>query len=123
MTAVQNNWPDVGELVRRVKIRRWYDNADSDFGIQQDHDTGLDRWAKIEPVSGSAYWGSKQISETMTHRIWVRWGTGTKPQDITGQHVVDYPNENQRFRVLRTTNVGDAQRFTMIEVKLLGEIK
>lgn len=122
MSAVEITWPDDGELVRRVTIRLWTDNANTGFAIDQNFDAGVRRWAKIDPVSGVAFWGSKQIGETMTHRIWVRWGTGSKPEDITGQHVVDYPNNNQRFRVLRTTNAGDAQRFTMIEVKLLGAI-
>jgi len=120
MTAVAVTWPDVGELQRRVTIKLWTDTANLGFGIDQAFDAGLPRWAKIEPVSGVAYWGSKQIDQGMTHRIWVRWGAGSKDTDITGQHVIDYPNGNQRFRVLRTTNVGDAQRFTMIEVKLLG---
>lgn len=122
MTAVQVTWPDVGELQRRVTIRLWSDSANVDMGITPTFDAGITRWAKIEPVSGAAYWGSKQVDENLTHRIWIRWGTGSKETDIGQQHVVDYPQGNQRFRVLRSTNVGDAQRFTMLEVKLLGAI-
>lgn len=122
MTAVLVTWPAAGELTRRVNIRLWADTPNTGFGVDQTFDAGIWRWAKLDPVSGSAFWGSQAIGETMTHRIWVRWGTGSKPEDITGQHVVDYPLLNQRFRVLRTTNVGDAQIFTMIEAKLLGAI-
>ncbi|CAK0771406.1 conserved hypothetical protein [Gammaproteobacteria bacterium] len=122
MTAIEITWPEAGELVRRVNIRLWTDSANAGFGIDQTYDAGIMRWAKIDPVSGAAFWGSKAIGVEMTHRIWVRWGTGSKPEDITGQHVIDYVSGNQRFRVLRTTNMGDAQRFTMIEVKLLGAI-
>lgn len=122
MTAVAATWPDPGELVRRVVISLWNDTANVGFGIDQTVDVGLRRWAKLEPVSGVAYWGSKQTGEDITHRIWVRWGTGTKPEDITGQHIIDYPSGNRRFRVVRASNVGDAQIFTMIECKDLGAI-
>ncbi|MFA6076345.1 MAG: head-tail adaptor protein [Negativicutes bacterium] len=122
MSAVEITWPDIGELQRRVKIRLWTDNANTGFAITPAFDAGITRWAKLAPVSGIAAWGSKQIGDEITHRVWVRWGTGTKPADITGQHVVDYPAENRRYRVVRTTNAGDAQKFTMIECKDLGAI-
>ena len=120
MTAV--TWPDAGELTRRIKIRRQTSAPNVDMGLTETFDAGIERWAKLEPVSGAAFWGSKQIGEEMTHRVWIRWGAGSKPEDIDQRHVVDYANANQRFRVLRSTNVGDAQRFTMLEVKLLGNI-
>jgi head-tail adaptor len=122
MTAQPATWPDAGELIRRVIIRKWTSEANIDMGIDETFDAGVKRWAKLEPASGAAYWGSKQVDEGMTHRLWIRYGTGSTETDITGQHVVDYPQGNQRFRVLRSTNVGDAQRFTMLEVKLLGAI-
>ena len=122
MTAVTVTWPDAGELVRRVTIRRWTDSANAGFGIDQTFDAGVTRWAKLDPIAGGAYWGAKQIGEEITHRIWVRYGTGTRPEDITGQHVVDFPQGNRRYRVVRTLNVGDAQRYTMIECKDLGPI-
>jgi len=122
MSVGEITWPDVGQLTRRVLIRLWLDNPGSMFGIEQDFDNGTERWAKIEPVSGVAFWGSKQIDEGMTHRIWIRYGIGTRPENLTGQHVIDYMSGNERFRVLRATNVGDAQKFTMIEVKSLGKI-
>lgn len=122
MTATAINWPDAGELQRRVTLRRWTSEPNVEMGITETYDAGITRWAKLEPVSGAVYWGSKQVGEEMTHRIWLRFGTGTRPEDITQQHVIDYPNGNARYRVLRATNVGDAQRFTMLEVKLLGEL-
>lgn len=121
MTAQAISWPDSGELVRRVTIRRWQDvPAALSMGITQTVDAGIVRWARLEPVYGVAYWGDKQIGEKPTHRVWVRYGTGTKPTDITGEHVVEH--DGRRYRVLRTHNVGDAQRFTLIEVKDLGAI-
>jgi len=122
MTAVAITWPDNGELQRRVTVRRRTSQPNVDMGLTETFDAGFSRWAKIDPVSGAAYWGSMQVGEEMTHRIWLRYGTGTKPEDITQQHVIDYPNGNVRYRVLRSINVGDAQRFTMLEVKHLGPI-
>lgn len=122
MSAVEITWPDVGELQRRVTIRSWTDTPNTNGGLDQTFSAGITRWAKLEPVSGVAYWGVKQTGEEVTHRIWVRWGTGSKPENITGQFVVDYPQGNQRFRVVRATNAGDAQKFTMLECKILGAI-
>ncbi len=115
-------WPDPGELKSRVTVRRWTSAANVDMGITEQFDAGVKRWAKIEPVSGGVYWGAKQISEGFTHRIWLRHGPGTKETDLTGQFVIDDPHKNQRFRVKRSTNVGGADVFTMLEVELLGAI-
>lgn len=119
-TAIPIRWPETGELNRRVTIRRWSDNANAGFGIDQVFDAGILRWAKIAPFVGVAYWGTKQISEEVTHRIWLRYGEGTKPENITGQHVIDH--SNRRYRVVRALNAGDAGQFTMIECKDLGAI-
>lgn len=114
------SWPDSGELQRRITIRVWSDVPNAAFGLDHIYDAGIQRWAKLEPVSGLQYWGTQQIAESPTHRVWVRYGTGTKPEDITGQHVIEHGG--RRYRVLRTTNIEDAQRFTMIEAKDLGSI-
>ena len=113
-------WPDAGELQRRVVIRLLSDTANSSFGIDHVVDAGITRWAKLEPLLGVAYWGAAQVGEDVTHRVWVRWATGTKPENLTKQHVVDYPMGNRRFRVVRAINVNDAQMFTAIECKDLG---
>jgi head-tail adaptor len=121
-TAVPVRWPETGELNRRVTIRRWTDKANAGFGIDQLFDAGIVRWAKIAPFVGVAYWGTKQVGEEVTHRIWLRYGDGTRPQDITNQHVIDHIAENRRYRVVRTTNASDAGQFVMVECKDLGAI-
>ena len=117
MSLGEITWPDVGDLQRRVAIKHWVDTANAGFSIDQTFDAGISRWAKFEPIIGSAFWGDEQIGEKPTHRIWVRYGTGTKPEDLTGQFVVDWIAGNQRFRIIRATNVGDAQKFTMLDCK------
>mgnify|MGYP003393042357 CR=1 FL=1 len=122
-TAVPIRWPETGELTRRVVIRKWQDQANAAFGIDQVFDCGIVRWAKISPVVGVAYWGNKQIDEETTHKVWLRYGDGTKPEQITQEHVIDYPQGDRRYRVVRATNVGDASQFTMVEVKELGAME
>jgi head-tail adaptor len=120
--AVVSRWPSTGELKSRVTVRRWTDTANVGFGINQTFDAGITRWAKIEPVFGLAYFGAKQIGEDITHRIWLRFGPATRPEEITGQHVIDYPQGNRRYRVVRATNSLVAEMFTMVECKDLGAI-
>ena len=108
------------ELNRTVLLRLWTDVPNGSFGVTQTEDAGLIRRAKIAPVSGVYNWGTKQVGDEVTHRIWMRYGAGTKPEDITGAHVIEH--KNRRYRVKRCTNWEDAQRFTMIEVVDLGNI-
>jgi SPP1 family predicted phage head-tail adaptor len=112
-------WPDSGELVRRINIRLWSDTPNAFAGVDQVVDEGVTCWAKKSPTSGVRYWGTKQIGEEATHLFWVRYQVRT-PEQVTGEHVVEH--DGRRYRVLRATNVGDAQRFTMIETKDLGVI-
>ena len=122
MTAMVKTWPDTGELVRRVNIRLWEDQANTGFSVDQEFDAGIWRWSKIEPVLGGDFWGAKQIGESITHKIWVRYGVGTRPQDLTGQYVIDCPSENMRYRVMRALDVNNARVFTAVEVLELGAI-
>lgn len=122
-TAVRPVWPQTGELNRRVVIRNWEDRPNAGFGIDQVFDAGITRWAAIKPIVGVAYWAGKQIDMKATHCVAVRYGTGTKPEEITGQHVIDHPAENKRYRVHRCTCPHDARQFTYLEVEELGEIE
>ena len=112
--------PSIGELNRRVAIRQFSDVPNNVFGSTLTEDTGITRWAKIAPVSGALYFGTKQVGDDITHRVWVRYGTATRPQDITGAHVIEC--EGSRYRVKRASDFEGARQFTMIEVTLLGSI-
>ena len=113
---------EIGALNRRVVIKLWADSSNADFGINQTVDVGITRWARIIPVAGLAYWNNKQVDEEITHKIVVRYGSGTKPQDLSGQHVVDHLSENTRYRIVKTTHVDDSRVFTLLECKELGPI-
>lgn len=113
-------WPDSGEMTRRIKIRKWKDVPNGTFGLDQTLDPGIDRWAKREPLMGLLNRGTAQVGEEATDYWWVRYGPGTKPEDITGTHVIEW--QNRRFRILDVENVGDAQAFTRFKTKDLGNI-
>lgn len=112
--------PSSGELNRRITIRKWTDVPNVALDADQTVDAGIDRWAKVEPVGGVTYWGTKQTGENVTHRFWIRFGLNSEPEDFTGAHVIEW--KGRRYRVHRATNVNDAQVYTMIEAGDLGSI-
>lgn len=114
------SWPDSGELVRRIQIRLWSDVPNGAFGVDPVFDVGITRWAKVEPQQGLAIRADMQTGEVATHDFWVRYGPGTRPNDITSSHVIELAG--RRYRVLDTIDVDDAQRFTRISTKELGVI-
>lgn len=110
--------PDDGELQRRITIRGWVDQPDDSTSLVQTFDAGIKRWAKVEPVHGLAMRSGEQTGEVPTHLFWVRYGPGTRPEEITLGMVIDWGS--QRYRIIDSINVNDAQRFTQISAKHLG---
>jgi head-tail adaptor len=114
-------WPDTGELVRRIILRRWSDVPNGAFGVDPAFDLGIQRWAKVEPVQGISIRADLQTGEVPTHLFWVRYAPGTKPEEIDASHVIDW--NGRRYRVIDAINVEDGQRFTRITTKELGVIR
>lgn len=126
--AFDIQWPDSGQLVRRIAIKPWSNvpaalSADLDAVYAQ----GISRWACRVPLRGGANWQGQQIEEEATDIWWVRYGAkvpgepfDTKPESLGGEKVIEHAG--RRFRILRAMNAGDAQRFTMILCKDLGDI-
>ena len=119
--AFEITWPDAGELVRRITIKTWLDVPSAlTKGVDHTFDAGISRWAKRDPMRGVAYWSGQQIGEEITDIWWLRYGDGTKPEDLGGEKVIEH--NGRRFRIIRAMNAGDAQRFTMVWAKDLGAI-
>lgn len=113
--------PASGDLRRRVTIRYWQDSPNVAFGLTPVFTEDYTCWAKIEPVGGSIYWGSKQTGDTVTHRVIVRYVAGkTDPDSITGEYVIE--SEGTRYRVRRVSDINDARRFVAVEVEQLGDV-
>lgn len=112
--------PNSGELQRRIRLRVWTDYPNAAFAVDQKVDHGIERWAKVEPVYGLANRAGMQTGEMPTHLFWVRYAPGTRPEDLTANHVIEW--NGHRYRVMDALNALDAQRFTRISAKDLGAI-
>jgi len=112
--------PRPGELNERITLRLWSDVPNAAFGIDPVFDVGISRWAKHEAIHGLALRAGVQTGEAPTDLFFIRAGSGTTPQDITGAHVVEWCA--RRYRVMDTISIGAARRFTRITAKDLGAI-
>ena len=114
------NVPTAGDLNRRIQIRVWSDVPNGAFGVDQVFGTAISRWAKRDPIHSLAMRAGVNTGEAVTDLFWVRWGTGTKPEDITVSHVIEL--DGQRYRVMDAIDVSNLHRFTRISAKHLGAI-
>lgn len=112
--------PAAGDLNRRIAIKAWTDVPNAAFGLDQTFDAGISRWAKVEPVHGLALRAGMNTEEIPTHLFWVRYTPGTRPEDLTASHVVEW--NGRRYRIMNSIDVNDAGCFTRITTKDLGAI-
>lgn len=112
--------PDIGELDRLVKIRKWSDAASAAFAIDQSFDAGEDAWARIDPAGTALFYGTTQIEPGMTHRL-ATWRTSTiNAKLITRDHVVEH--DGLRYRVRRATDLAGRQDWCVLDLEQLGAI-
>jgi len=110
--------PSAGDLTRRVTLRLWTDVPNGVYGLNANYSAGVIRWAKVEPIHGLALRYSQPIGEAPTHLVWLRWGAGTQPTDITAAHVIEF--DGRRLRVIDAIDLGGLRRFTRVTVKDIG---
>jgi len=113
--------PTTEELNRVVRLRHRKEVPNPGMTVDEVFDDGIRTWAKFEPVRGLTIRAEAQTAEVPTHLIWVRYREGTRPQDITAEHVFEV--KGQRYRVLDTIDADDLGRFTRVSVKELVEIQ
>ncbi|MFC4431419.1 head-tail adaptor protein [Cupriavidus respiraculi] len=109
-----------GKLNRRVLIRRWQDQPDTGFAIEQEFGPGIPAWASIVPVGAAIFYGAKQTGEGVTHRVTIRRRPGLTETEITGEHVVDA--EGLRYRVRRASAWQGEREAVLLDVELLAKI-
>lgn len=112
--------PGPGELDRPILLRLQTDVPNAGFGLDQTFSAGVALWAKHEPVHSLAIRAGMQTGEAPTDFFWVRRAAGTRPEDLTAAHVIDY--DGQRYRVLEAIDADGARRFTRVTAKLLGAV-
>lgn len=105
-----------GLLKKRCTFLEWtsvQDGAD----IREEFKPILTTWCKLEPTGALTYWfGKVQLDTDVTHRITVRRTERTKPEKLTSQIVVEV--EGARFKILRSSDLEGAERFTVLDVCL-----
>lgn len=112
--------PQIGELNKRVQIRKWQDVPDVDEGIEQTYNAGVPAWARIDPVGSALFYGLQQVETTVTHRL-AAWRTPQINADVIGgSHVVDHAG--MRYRVRRATDLNGGGVFVLLDLEQLGAI-
>lgn len=114
------NEPNTGDFDCLVQIKKWHDGASMAGGITQTFDQAMESWASIIAVGGAIYFGTKQVGENVTHRMFMHCTDTINDRSVTAEHVVEY--DNQRYRVKRASNLNGRRVFVMLEVELLGDI-
>lgn len=104
----------------RILLRVGAESANAAFGLDESVDTGKALWAKVEPVHSLVIRAGMQTGEVPTHLVFIRYSVGTKPEDITAEHVIDY--QGRRYRCMDAIDFEGKRRFTRISVKDLGPI-
>lgn len=110
--------PTTGELDRRITIKRWQDMPAMSGSITPSDTLVGAVWAKIEAVGNAIFFGTRQVGEDITHRIYLRRTSLLTERTITGEHVIE--SGGQRFRVRRASNLNAGRTWLLLEVEDLG---
>lgn len=113
------NNPEIGALNKRVSFELQQSVPNTMSGFDTVAAQTFEVWGRIEPVGAQIYWGTVQVGDGVTHRVYVRCIKGkTRPQDLT--RLVDITCEGIRYRVMRVTDIAGEGRFTVIDVTSEG---
>lgn len=112
--------PTAAELKHRLVIKRWQDMPAMGGGISQSNTTVATVWAKIEPVGNAIFFGTKQVGEDVTDRIFIRRTAALTDRTITGEHICEC--DGQRYRVKRASALNGGKVWLMLEVECLGNV-
>lgn len=115
------NLPEIGQLKHRVKFEVLEHDPGDSFGFVAREARSFEVWGKLEVVGGGVFWGSKQVEDAVTHRIWVRRTPGkTDPASLKA--VTELLVGNRRFRAKRIEDADGLERFTVLECEELGVV-
>lgn len=111
--------PEIGHLRHRVRIQRAFtvpaNGSTADRKVTEETEV----WGALEVVGSGIYWDSKEIEETVSHRIIVRTIKGvTRPQDLKG--VRFFIVDGIRYQARRIADLGGENRFTVIDCNEKG---
>lgn len=118
--------PAIGELNRRVAVRRRSDTPATDMGLDSVFSVLRGVWARIEPVGTAAYTDGVQADVKITHRISMRLLKGiTDAHEVVHVRAVaaggyEVVPDTPLYRVKRSADMNDARLFTLLEVEELS---
>ena len=108
--------PEIGSLDRRVRLRVLEHLPNDRMGFSKSTVVKDEVWGKLETAGSGIYFGTKQVSEGVTHRVYVRRYDGrTRPQDVVG--ITEVEIDGVVYRVRRAADVAGARRFTVFDVE------
>lgn len=112
--------PAAGELNKRVTLFRHVDTPVGYASAESEDTDIMTVWAKIEPT-GSIYWGTVQVENKATHRVWIRSYAG-RTDAVSIGHGVWVRLGERKFSTVRVTECNGEDKFTLIEVRELGTV-
>lgn len=112
--------PSIGELDRRIAIRSKQDMPAMSGGIDAVYETVATVWGRIEPVGGAIFFGTQQLGDAVTDRMFIRRSSNLNERTITAEHVCEAGG--LRYRVKRASALGGGREFVMLEVECLGHV-
>lgn len=101
---------DIGELNRRVEILKYFVKRDA-YGGEDGRWLPVGRvWAKIEPVSGTEYFTSQQVSGETVTKITIRFYAG-----LDVMHRIRYTDK--LYEIIGISDADTTHRWTVINCK------
>lgn len=113
-TSIDYQFPEPGELNRRILVRRRNEVPTEDFGSEPQYTDIRHLWAKVRQVSPTVMHASVQTERAVTHYFTVRYRSG-----ITVDDEVVY--SGMLYAIKRARDLNSARRFLLLECEELGE--
>lgn len=116
--------PQAGELKTVLQVYRQVQDA---LNFEPQNDTQniemlFQTWCKFEPVGAQLFYENAQLSNAVTHRMWVRFNPGkTDILTLTDPHIL-LCIEGVFYKLLRASDV-DNHSFIMAELTALYTAK
>lgn len=106
--------PHIGELDKRMLLRRRNDFPVPDGGLGVSYPSQFSVWAKLTPVGGAIYYETAQTDDAVTHRAIIRLRSG-----VTAEYgaVVG----GIAYRVRRVAELGRSRRWLVLDLVELGQ--
>ncbi len=103
---------DIGKLNRRVDILHFVTHRDAFGGVVGEWETKCRAWARIEPVSGTEFFQSQQVTAEVVVKITLRYDPS-----INAMHRVSYLGKT--FEIIGVTDDAAEHRATVLNCKEL----